>query len=67
MPADFQWVHSQNGMVISGAVEAGRTIEGEILYVGRVFHNGVMTAGKVSDFFPHSIYIIPCVLNFFDR
>lgn len=48
MPADFHWVHSNNGYIPHGAVESGRTSNGEILYTGRVYHNGILTAGKVS-------------------
>ena len=47
MQADFHWVPSRNGIVPTGAVEAGRTSDGEILYTGRVIHNGVFTPGKV--------------------
>lgn len=47
MPADFHWIHSHNGFIPHGAVESGRTSNGETLYTGRVYHNGVLTAGKV--------------------
>lgn len=47
MPADFQWIPSSNGHVPPDAVEAGRTVEGEILFVGRAYQNGVPCVGKV--------------------
>lgn len=50
MPADFRWIPSSNGHVPPDAVEAGKTIEGEILYVGRAYQNGVPCVGKVCKF-----------------
>lgn len=47
MPAHFNWIPSGHGHVPEHAVEAGRTLNGEMLYVGRTFHNGVMCVGKV--------------------
>lgn len=47
MPAHFNWIHSSHGHVPENAVESGRTSNGEVLYVGRAFHNGVPCVGKV--------------------
>lgn len=47
MPAGFHWVHGANGYVPENAVEAGRTVDGEMLYIGRTFKNGIPCAGKV--------------------
>ncbi|KAF5273565.1 hypothetical protein FQR65_LT04563 [Abscondita terminalis] len=41
------WVHSSNGHVPHGAVQAGRTRSGETLYLGRVHHANSVTVGKV--------------------
>lgn len=41
------WVHSSNGHVPAGAVSAGSTRNGEMLYVGRACHRGSCTIGKV--------------------
>ncbi|XP_056648526.1 natterin-4-like [Diorhabda carinulata] len=43
----FDWVPSQNGHIPFGAVEGGKTREGEPLYIGRVHHAGSHTVGKV--------------------
>lgn len=47
MPADFHWVRSQNGSIPFGAIEAGTTSNGEVLYVGRGHQQGVPVVGKV--------------------
>lgn len=47
MPSHFNWVHAAHGHVPEHAVEAGRTSEGEMLYVGRTFYNGAPCVGKV--------------------
>ncbi|XP_012288072.1 natterin-4 isoform X2 [Orussus abietinus] len=57
MPADFLWVPARNGDVPETAVKAGKTVEGEPLYVGRVFHNGVPVAGKIHR--SHGVLYIP--------
>lgn len=54
MPAEFHWIHASNGHVPPNAVESGKTVEGEMLYVGRAFQNGIPCVGKVSSLF---IYI----------
>lgn len=72
MPADFQWIPSSNGHVPPDAVEAGRTVEGEILFVGRAYQNGVPCVGKVcksqinfiiQKIFINKIRIIYCNIN----
>ncbi|XP_076655772.1 uncharacterized protein LOC143360631 [Halictus rubicundus] len=46
-PAEFGWEFAHNGNVPANAVEAGHTESGETLYVGRTFHNGSQTVGKI--------------------
>lgn len=43
----FDWVKSHGGEVPEGAVEGGRTVGGEPLYIGRVEYKGSHTVGKV--------------------
>ena len=43
----FDWVQTSGGNIPPGAVEGGRTDTGEPLYVGRVWHDGAHTVGKV--------------------
>ncbi|KAF5302479.1 hypothetical protein FQR65_LT08569 [Abscondita terminalis] len=43
----FDWVPSSSGHIPPGAVEGGRTESGEPLYIGRVWHDGAHTVGKV--------------------
>uniref|UniRef100_T1IXB6 Uncharacterized protein n=1 Tax=Strigamia maritima TaxID=126957 RepID=T1IXB6_STRMM len=43
----MQWLPSSNGQVPSGAIQGGRTSNGEPLYIGRVNHNGTLTIGKI--------------------
>ncbi|XP_035741904.1 uncharacterized protein LOC118450321 isoform X1 [Vespa mandarinia] len=57
MPADFKWIPSGHGHVPENAVEAGRTINGEVLYVGRTYHNGIPCVGKVQR--SHGVLYIP--------
>ncbi|XP_043284383.1 natterin-3-like [Venturia canescens] len=57
MPAEFKWVPSRHGQVQPGAVEAGRTSSGELLYVGRCFRNGVPAVGKIQP--SHGCLYIP--------
>ncbi|XP_029035591.1 natterin-3-like [Osmia bicornis bicornis] len=45
--SEFSWEVCSNGSVPSNAVVAGQTSGGEPLYVGRVFHDGSQTVGKV--------------------
>ncbi|GAB1863071.1 hypothetical protein CAJAP_04150 [Camponotus japonicus] len=57
MPAHFNWIRSSHGHVPEHAVEAGRTTSGEMLYVGRTFHNGIPCVGKVQR--SHGVMYIP--------
>lgn len=41
------WQTARQGHVPAEALAAGMTKEGEKLYVGRVFHDGTLTPGKV--------------------
>ncbi|XP_019868226.1 uncharacterized protein LOC109597034 [Aethina tumida] len=43
----FKWVPTSGANIPPGAVEGGRTCDGEILYIGRVIHNESQTVGKV--------------------
>ncbi|KAK4881686.1 hypothetical protein RN001_005005 [Aquatica leii] len=43
----FDWVPTSSGHIPSGAVEGGRTQSGEPLYIGRVWHDGAHTVGKI--------------------
>ncbi|KAF5302480.1 hypothetical protein FQR65_LT08570 [Abscondita terminalis] len=43
----FDWVPTSGNNLPFGAVEGGRTSDGEPLYVGRVWHDGAHTVGKV--------------------
>jgi len=43
----FDWVPTSGTNIPPGAVEGGRTENGEPLYVGRVWHDGAHTVGKV--------------------
>lgn len=51
MPAHFNWIRTGHGHVPEHAVEAGKTASGEMLYVGRTYHNGIPCVGKVCSFF----------------
>jgi len=44
---NVQWVHSGQGHVLPNAVPGGRTVSGETLYVGRAWHMGALTVGKI--------------------
>lgn len=44
---DFVWEFAVNGEIPTGAVESGRTVDGEKLYYGRAIHEGTQTPGKV--------------------
>ncbi|CAL7941812.1 unnamed protein product [Xylocopa violacea] len=57
MPADFHWIHAREGYVPPHAVEAGTTVNGEMLYVGRAYHHGVPCVGKVHR--SHGVLYIP--------
>lgn len=44
---DFVWEFATNGVVPTGAIEVGRTADGERLYLARCLHEGTQTPGKV--------------------
>ncbi|XP_046391920.1 uncharacterized protein LOC124160192 isoform X2 [Ischnura elegans] len=43
----LEWICSQGSRIPEGAVHGGRTRNGEVLYIGRVDHNGTRTVGKI--------------------
>ncbi|XP_064214053.1 uncharacterized protein LOC659212 [Tribolium castaneum] len=43
----FEWVQSHAGHLPPGAVQGGHTSEGEPLYIGRAYHEGSQTIGKI--------------------
>lgn len=45
--AGFLWAHCTSGQTLPGAVPAGKTKDGETLYVGRAEHKGSISIGKV--------------------
>ena len=45
--AKYQWIRSSGGQVPHGAIQGGRTSRGELLYLGRKIHAGVMVPGKI--------------------
>lgn len=44
---DFCWCEATGGIIPPGAVEGGKDISGESLYVGRAYHEGALLPGKV--------------------
>lgn len=46
-PDNLRWVPATNGNIPPGAIEGGRTMSGETLYVGRARHQLSVTPGKV--------------------
>uniref|UniRef100_U5EST7 Putative cytoplasm n=1 Tax=Corethrella appendiculata TaxID=1370023 RepID=U5EST7_9DIPT len=44
---DFVWEFATNGAIPVGAVEIGKTSEGEPLYMGRALYSGTQTPGKI--------------------
>lgn len=45
----FQWVPAYGGQVPPNAVCGGQTSDGERLYIGRAYHEGSSTVGKVTN------------------
>lgn len=45
---DFCWCEATGGVIPPGAVEGGKDINGETLYVGRAYHEGALIPGKVN-------------------
>lgn len=46
-PENLRWVPATNGNVPPGAITAGRTVDGESLYVGRAKYQLSITPGKI--------------------
>ncbi|XP_015782147.1 natterin-3 [Tetranychus urticae] len=44
---EFCWVPSSEGMTPTGAIEGGKTSDGESLFIGRTFHQGSHVIGKI--------------------
>lgn len=44
---NFVWEFATHGTIPDGALEVGRTGDGEPLYMGRAIHEGIQTPGKV--------------------
>ncbi|GJQ79411.1 hypothetical protein Trydic_g16270 [Trypoxylus dichotomus] len=51
------WIDCSGADVPSNALPAGETEDGEPLYVGRVFHDGTLTVGKVQQ--SHGVCYVP--------
>ncbi|KAL1468320.1 hypothetical protein MTO96_041560, partial [Rhipicephalus appendiculatus] len=45
--APLAWLPESNGAVPSGAIQVGKSHDGEHLYIGRAKRNGVFIIGKV--------------------
>ncbi|KAL3250382.1 hypothetical protein MRX96_055524 [Rhipicephalus microplus] len=45
--APLAWLPESNGAVPSGALQGGKSHDGEPLYIGRAKHKGMLTIGKV--------------------
>ena len=45
--ARYDWIPSSNGQVPPRAIQGGYTSTGEVLYIGRKVHKGVLIPGKV--------------------
>lgn len=54
---ELVWDWADSGTVPDGGIVAGRTDEGELLYVGRAFHEGSHTPGRVQ--ISHGCIYIP--------
>ncbi|KAM3959768.1 uncharacterized protein ACR2FA_006189 [Aphomia sociella] len=47
VPIELCWQEGYDGSVPPNAVKAGTTADGEVLYYGRVCHNGTLVPGKI--------------------
>ena len=43
----YEWKTSSNGEIPQGAIKGGYTMNGELLYIGRALHEGVLLCGKI--------------------
>jgi hypothetical protein len=59
------WQNASEGHVPADAFPVGTTTDGERLYVGRVFHDGTLTPGKVnkSIFLKTMLFLLPSSCN----
>ncbi|XP_075530334.1 natterin-3-like [Dermacentor variabilis] len=55
--APLVWVPAANGLVPNGAIQGGTRSNGEPLYIGRTYHKGTLTPGKVHP--SHNCLYIP--------
>ncbi|XP_075534725.1 uncharacterized protein LOC142569399 [Dermacentor variabilis] len=55
--APMAWVPASHGSVPNGAIQGGACGNGEPLYIGRAYHNGTLTIGKVHP--SHNCLYIP--------
>ena len=55
LPYGLQWVQSSQGQYVPGAVMGG-SYNNNIIYVGRVYHEGDLLPGKVNCQY-HNIYV----------
>ncbi|KAM7283691.1 natterin-3 [Ixodes scapularis] len=45
--SQFDWIPASDGFLPSGAVQGGSCVTGEPLYIGRTYHEGTLTIGKI--------------------
>ena len=43
----YNWIFSGNGAVLPNAIPGGISSSGEVLYIGRVNHEGKLICGKI--------------------
>jgi hypothetical protein len=55
---EAMWQNASEGHVPADALPVGTTRDGERLYVGRVFHDGTLTPGKVKQVYLPENYFI---------
>ncbi|KAG0443095.1 hypothetical protein HPB47_015296 [Ixodes persulcatus] len=45
--SQFDWIPASDGSLPTGAVQGGSSATGESLYIGRTYHEGTLTIGKI--------------------
>jgi len=55
--SDMDWISSSDGNVPSGAVQGGADSSGEKLFIGRAWHDGSLTIGKIHK--SHGVCYVP--------
>jgi hypothetical protein len=62
---DAMWQNASEGHVPADAFPVGTTRDGERLYIGRVFHDGTLTPGKVNMFIfiKTMLFLLPSSFN----